>query len=96
MGNGRGAYELQLDPRQQSREASAGTDEPGTAGTLSAARPLQRSLEQAVAAGNWRKAATLTEQLLVAGALGEELLSDQLIRGEWQELWRSAFRQVHC
>ena len=83
LGSG-GVYELQLNPRQQSRQAStssAGHSEPGNAGVLSAARPLQRSLDEAVAVGNWRKAATVTEQLLVAGALGEELLSDQLIKG---------------
>lgn len=83
LGNG-GAYELQLGPRQQGREGSAstaGNSEPCAAAPLPAARPLQRSLEEAVAAGSWRKAATLTEQLLAAGALGEELLSDQLIKG---------------
>ena len=66
--------------RSSNGSSPGGTRSNGSA-TLSASRPLQGALQVAVAAGNWRKVATLTEQLLLAGALGEELLSDCLIKG---------------
>ncbi len=53
----------------------------GSTSTLAASRPLQAALQEAVAAGNWRRVATLTEQLLLASALPQEALSDALIKG---------------
>ena len=80
-------HELQLEtpadviPSSTEGAGSLVSSSNGSAGTLAASRPLQGALQKAMAAGNWRRVATLTEQLLLAGALPQEALSDGLIKG---------------
>ncbi len=63
-----GSVHTQASPREPSANVSV-------------KRPLQRPLEHAITVGNWGEAVVLIERLLLVGALPENLISDQLLKG---------------